>query len=65
MKNKTLTARLCGDFDNKMVEAIQLLCGVGFKVSCTPVSGIPVELNYKQNTYIGLKAIKDFISNYN
>ena len=56
-----LRAHVCGDYQNKeMQEALQILRTDGFRVSSTPVSGLPVTLYYGSDTYKGVQKIEEF-----
>ena len=60
-----LRARVCGDYHKgEMQEALQMLRANGFRVSSTPVSGIPVTLYYGSDTYEGIQEIEEFVRNY-
>lgn len=60
-----MRAKLCGEYNKEMFEAIKILHEMEFRVSSTPVSGIiDPELNYGSQIYYGLGEIKEFADYY-
>lgn len=58
-------AYVCGEYDDDMFKAMDVLRKAGFRVSSAPVSGLAgPELTYDRQTYCGLDEIKEFARHY-